>query len=460
MTGNRRDFLKAAATAASVAIPARADSTSPNVIVILADDLGYGDLGCYGSSIDTPNIDRLAADGVRFTNFDSASPVCTPSRAAWLTGRYPTRYGVPRVLNETDTYGIPDSETTMAQMLKGAGYSTMCVGKWHLGSVPQFMPTNKGFDEFFGIPYSIDQGTRPLMHNLDVVEEPATLETLTQRYTATAVDYITRARSNPFFLYMGHSYPHLPLAVSTQFAGRSNEGLYGDVVQEIDWSVGQVLQAVRDNGLDSNTLVVFSSDHGPWFQGSPGRLRGRKGETFEGGVRVPFMARYPGVIPAGQISKAFATSLDLLPTVGRMTGAPLPPNPLDGVDIRGLLTGDQTSVSRDTFLYFNDVYLQAARNGNWKLHVSRFNSPPFSPPPAGGVQNLPLPSPELYDVSRDLDESHDRSIRNPAVVTDLQARIGRALQTFPVEIQNAYTSTQGIPVQGTPAGCFPVRKTG
>jgi arylsulfatase A-like enzyme len=456
MNGNRRAFLKAAATAASIGIPARAGATPPNVIVILADDLGYGDLGCYGASIDTPNIDQMAAEGVRFTGFDSASPVCTPSRAAFLTGRYPTRYGVPRVLNETDTCGIPDSETTMAQMLKGAGYATMCVGKWHLGSVPQYLPTGKGFDEFFGIPYSIDQGTRPLMHNLDIVEEPATLETLTQRYTAAAVDFITRPRGNPFFLYLGHSYPHLPLAVSSRFAGRSNEGLYGDVVQEIDWSVGEVLRAVRDNGLDSNTLVVFSSDHGPWFQGSPGRLRGRKGETFEGGVRVPFIARFPGLIPGGQVSRAFATSLDLMPTVGNLAGAALPPLPMDGVDIRGLLTGDQTSVQRDTFLYFNDVYLQAARNANWKLHVSRWNAPPFAPPPAEGRVNLPLPSPELYDVSRDIDESHDRSSRNPSVVADLQNRIARAMQTFPAEIQDAYARTKGIPVQGTPAGCFPV----
>lgn len=459
MTANRRTFLKAAGTAAGIGFPARGDSSTPNVIIILADDLGYGDLSCYGSSINTPNLDQMANDGVRFTQFDSASPVCTPSRAAWLTGRYPTRYGLPRVIDAGDTSGIPDSETTMAQMVKSAGYATMCVGKWHVGSLPQFMPTNRGFDEFYGIPYSIDQGTRPLMHNLDVIEEPATLETLTQRYTAAAVDFIGRPRRNPFLLYMAHSFPHLPLAVSTQFAGQSNEGLYGDVVQEIDWSVGQVLKAVRDNGLDPNTLVIFSSDHGPWFQGSPGRLRGRKGDTFEGGVRVPFIARYPGVIPAGQVSKAFATSLDILPTVGRLTGSPLPSNPLDGVDIRTLLTGDQQSVNRDTFLYFNDVYLQAARNQNWKLHTTRFNSPAFCPTPAEGRLNLPLPSPELYDISRDADESHDRSTRNPNVVSDLQSRIARALQTFPADIQNAYAQMGTISVQGTPAGCYPTRNT-
>src|SRR4051794_17012044 len=183
MTSDRRTFLKTAA-GVSAALSARAESTRPNIVMILADDLGYGDLSCYGSTISTPNIDQMAAEGVRFTHFNSASPVCSPSRAAWLTGRYPTRMGIPRVLDTMDTYGIPDTETTMAQMLKGSGYATMCVGKWHLGSIPKYLPTNRGFDEFYGIPYSIDQGTRPLMHNLDVIEEPANLETLTQRYTA------------------------------------------------------------------------------------------------------------------------------------------------------------------------------------------------------------------------------------------------------------------------------------
>ena len=457
MKSDRRTFLKTAG-ATSFALGARADSSQPNIILILADDLGYGDLSCYGSGIATPNIDQMAAEGTRFTQFNSASPVCSPSRAAWLTGRYPTRVGVPRVLDPSDNYGLPDSETTIAKMVKDAGYATMMVGKWHLGSKPKYMPTNRGFDEFYGIPYSIDQGTRPLMHNLDVIEEPATLETLTQRYTAAAVDFIGRPRKNPFFLHLGYSFPHLPLACSQQFAAQSNEGIYGDAVQEIDWSVGQVLQAVKAGGLDYNTLVVFSSDHGPWFQGSPGRLRGRKGETFEGGVRVPFIARYPGLIPPGQVSKAFATSLDMLPTAAAIARAALPPNPLDGLDIRTLLTGDNASLTRDAFLYFNDVYLQAARLGSWKMHVSRYNTPPFYPAPAEGRLNLPLPSPELYDAVRDVDESHDRSSRNPAVITDMRARIDRLMQTFPTDIQDAWARTMATTVAGTPAGCSPAEQ--
>jgi arylsulfatase A len=459
MSSDRRTFLKTAA-GASLAVSARATSGPPNIIVILADDLGYGDLSCYGSGIATPNIDQMASEGVRFTHFNSTSPVCTPARAAWLTGRYPTRMGLPRVLDTIDTYGIPDTETTLPQMLKGAGYATSCIGKWHLGSTPAYLPTARGFDEFYGIPYSIDQGTRPLMHNLDVIEEPANLDNLTQRFTAAATDFISRSKGSPFFLYMGHAFPHLPLANSGAFSGRSYQGQYGDAVQEIDWSVGQVLRTLRAGGLESNTLVVFSSDHGPWYQGSPGGLRGRKGETYEGGVRVPFVARYPGFIPANQVCSGFATSLDVLPTVAGLAGTALPPNPLDGIDIRALLTGSEVSLPRETFLYFNDVYLQAARVGSWKMHVGRFNVPPFCPALAEAKQNLPLPAPELYDVVLDIDESHDRSTRNPAVVADMRARIDRLMRTFPADIQDAWARTLALGVDGTPAGCLPSRKNG
>jgi arylsulfatase A-like enzyme len=455
----RRTFLKTAAAAASLSASSRASSRPPNIVVIAADDLGYGDLSCYGSGISTPAIDSLAQQGMQFLQCNSASSVCSPARAGILTGRYPNRYGIPHVLDVTDTYGIPDSETTLAQMLKPSGYATMAVGKWHLGSVQPYLPINKGFDEWYGIPYSIDQGNRPLMHNTDIIEQPADLTTLTQRYTQQAVSFINRAAGSPFFLYLAHSFPHIPLAASTPFLGRSFQGLYGDVVQEIDFSTGQVLQALQAAGIDNNTLVLFTSDHGPWYQGSPGGLRGRKGETFEGGTRVPFLARFPGYIPAGQVSRSLVSTLDILPTVAALTGAALPPLPPDGVDLNPLLTGRSATVPRDAFLYFNDVYLQAARMENWKLHVTRFNMPAFSQAPSCGRLSLPLPCPELYDVLMDPDEGHDRADRNPATVNQIRARMDALIQTFPPNIQNAWQNTLAQQVQGTPSGCYPIPQT-
>jgi arylsulfatase A len=453
----RRTFLKSAATTAAACLSARATpSRPPNIIVIACDDLGYGDLSCYGSGIATPHIDRTAREGIQFTDCNSASSVCTPARAGILTGRYPTRFGMPRVLDVHENNGIPDTETTLAQMLKPAGYSTMCVGKWHVGSVPRYFPTNKGFDEWYGIPYSIDQGNRPLMHNFDVIEEPANLDNLTRRYTEWAVDYIGRSAKSPFLLYLAHSFPHLPLAASQPFLGKSYQGLYGDTVQEIDWSTGQILQALQSAGIDSDTLVMFTSDHGPWFQGSPGGLRGRKGDTFEGGFRVPFVARYPGFIPGGQVCRSLVSTLDILPTVGRLAGAALPANPLDGIDLSAVLSGQQSEIQRDAFLYFNDVYLQAARLGNWKLHVTRFNMPAFTTPPACGRLNLPLPAPEMYEMAVDPDESRDRAERNPGTVAQIRSRMDQLIQSFPADIQNAWSSTFGQKVQGTPPGCYPV----
>ncbi len=235
---DRRAFLKKAAAAftlSSVAVPAAtplSPSSPPNIILICADDLGYGDLSCYGSDIATPNLDRMAQEGMRFTHFCSASSVCSPARASLMTGRYPTRVGIPEVLDPDDTFGLPDSETTMAQMLKAAGYATLCVGKWHLGCPPQYLPTNRGFDEFYGIPYSIDMMPRPLMHNLDVIEQPANLTTLTQRYTQKSLDFIASSKK-PFFLYLAHSFPHIPLTASKAFNGTTDQGVYGDVIREM-----------------------------------------------------------------------------------------------------------------------------------------------------------------------------------------------------------------------------------
>ena len=294
----RRRFLQLSAGAAAAGLAA-APPRPPNIVMIYVDDLGYGDLGCYGSNIRTPNLDRMAAEGVRFTQFYSANPVCSPARAALLTGRYPTRTGVPNVIMAPDKTGLSPSETTLAALLKPQGYKTMCIGKWHLGHQPQYLPTNRGFDEYYGIPYSNDMTPRPLMHNTEVLEEPAVLETLTPRYTQQALQFVERSKDSPFFLYMPHTFPHIPLAASPRFRGKSPLGLYGDVVEELDWSVGEVLAKLKQTGLDNQTLVMFSSDNGPWYQGSPGQLRGRKGSTYEGGVREPFLARFPGRIPRG-----------------------------------------------------------------------------------------------------------------------------------------------------------------
>src|SRR5215471_17515780 len=334
MSIHRRDFMRITAAGFLSAKARRAaPQRRPNIVIIYADDMGYGDLSCYGSSISTPNIDQLANDGMRFTHFYSAAPICSPSRAALMTGRYPARVGVPAGLQPEDTYGLPTTEMTMGELLKRHGYRTACIGKWHLGDVPQLLPSNRGFDEYYGIPYSNDQVPSILLQNAQVVEQPVELETLTQRYTERAIEFMRRSGNAPFFLYLAHTFPHIPLAASPQFLGKSGLGLYGDVVQEIDWSTGELLRFLRDHDLDERTLLLFSSDNGPWFQGSSGRLRGRKGETWDGGMRMPLLARFSGKIPAGRVTRAMATTMDLLPTIAAVTGSPLPGRPLDGVNI-------------------------------------------------------------------------------------------------------------------------------
>ena len=455
---DRRCFLKTlTAGALTSAAPAilRGTPQPPNIVFILADDLGYGDLSCYGSRIATPNLDQMAKDGAMFRHFSVASPVCSPSRAGILTGRYPVRVGVPGVFTPQDTTGMNLGETTIAQMLKPAGYKTSCVGKWHLGSLPKYLPTNRGFDEYFGMPCSNDQDPTLLLNNCDIVEQKANLVTLTQRYTDRAVDFIQRSKNSPFFLYMGHWAPHPPLVASKAFRCKSHLGLYGDVVQEMDASVGRVLQALKDNGVDGNTLVMFTSDNGPWFQGSAGNLRGRKGDTWEGGMREPFIARMPGVIPAGQDLDAFASALDILPTVASLAGVATPPN-LDGVDISTMLTGAVPQVDRPPFLYLDSWNLQCVRVGQWKLHLSRYNCPAWSPTPAGGRFNLRLVNPELYDVFDDPSEGEDCAGDNPDLVAQMQQQVADMLPSFPAEVQNAWADTQSRPVYPNASGALPV----
>ncbi len=450
----RRSFL--AATAGTLASHAAAVEKPVNVVLIYADDLGYGDLGCYGGPIRTPHIDSLARDGVRLTNYYSASPVCSPSRASLLTGRYPTRVGVPRVFFPQDQGGLSKDEQTFADLLKARGYKTKCVGKWHLGSAAEYLPTKRGFDSYFGIPYSNDMKPRVLLKNDDVVQQTADLETLTARYTEEAVSFIdAAAKSGPFFLYFPHTYPHIPLGASKRFRGKSPLGIYGDVVEELDWSVGEVLAALKRNGAEGNTLVIFSSDNGPWYQGSPGRFRGRKGATLEGGVREPFLARLPGRIPKGRVVHGIASALDVVPTLTKLAGAALPVKPVDGIDIWPMLAGNVESIDREALLYFDNVHLQCARWKQWKLHVARYNSQVYSPSPQGGRVNLPLNPPELYNLQLDPDESYDVAAENPEIVKQLRARIDKLIATFPQEIQTAWTDTIAKGTSETPAGQFP-----
>jgi arylsulfatase len=451
---SRRTFL--AATAAAASLPALPPDKKPNIVFILCDDLGYGDLECYGSTIRTPNLNRLAQEGIRFTNFDSADPVCSPSRAALLTGRYPTRVGVPRVFFPQDTNGLELGETTLANVAKAQGYKTACFGKWHLGRPEPYLPTNRGFDQYFGIPYSNDMNPRVLLDGTKVVEETANLDTLTQRYTEHATKFIRDSAGSPFFLYFPHTFPHIPLGVSDRFRGKSSQGLYGDVVEEIDWSVGEVLAELKRQGLERDTLVMFSSDNGPWYQGSPGKLRGRKTTTYEGGVREPFVARWPGHIPAGKTSDAVASMLDIFPTVTRQIGGTLPDKPLDGIDIWPILSGEKKAIERDALLYFDNWDLQCARWKQWKLHVARHNSSTYSGTPVGGRHNYILPHPELYNLQDDPEESYDVAPSHPEIVAQIQGRIESLLAGFPEPVKQAYAESKARKVNPeTPVGARP-----
>ncbi|HPO12574.1 MAG TPA: sulfatase [Candidatus Hydrogenedentes bacterium] len=399
----------------------------PNFVVIYCDDLGYGDLGCYGAEkIKTPRLDAMAGEGARFTDFYSCAAVCTPSRAGLLTARYPIRSGLNKVLFPGSTGGIEDSEITIAQALKALGYATGCIGKWHLGHLPPFLPTRHGFDYYFGLPYSNDMEVKarkdpplPLMRNEEIVEQPANQDLLTKRYTEEAVRFIREHKDQPFFLYIPHSMPHVPLHVSDSFRGKSGGGLYGDVIEEIDWSVGQVLDAVKDCGIEENTLVIFSSDNGPWLAkgehgGNAGPLRMGKGTTFEGGVREPGIFRWPGHIAAGRVEHAPAITLDLLPTfVALAGGTPPSDRSIDGQNIAPLLLGTGQPSSRDFFFYLLED-LQAMRSGPWKLKR------PFK----GSVYGKPEEHPVLlFNLENDPGEKNNVAEQHPDIVKQLEERM-------------------------------------
>jgi arylsulfatase A-like enzyme len=344
------------------------------------------------------------------------------------------------VLFPADRTGLPASETTIARALKNRNYATACIGKWHLGSVAPHRAIDHGFDYYFGIPYSNDMIPTPLMRNGDVIEEPVNQVTLTRRYTEEAIAFIERQKGKPFFLYLAHNMPHIPLHSSDRFRGKSAGGPYADAVEELDWSVGEVLKAVRRVGLDRDTIVFFSSDNGPWYQGSAGPLRGRKGSTYDGGVRVPGIVRWPGHIRPGSVSNEPAATIDFFPTALELAGArdsaTSPKEPLDGRNILSLLLGKATRGIDDIYIFFDGPYLQAARAGRWKIHLARWNIPRYTAA-SGQQKNLRLRTPELFDMSIDVGESYDVAIQQPAVVTALRARVIAALRTFPKEIQQA-----------------------
>ena len=423
-----------------LAVPA---AQPPNIIIIMADDMGYGDLGCYGHpSIRTPNLDRMAAEGLRFTDFYSGAPLCTPSRAALLTGRLPIRSGMAggpgrHVLYPKNPGGLPSDEITIAKALKTKGYATCAIGKWHLGDLPDYLPTKHGFDSFYGLPYSNDsdwvsQQLRktesmtqnpdfhsfnvPLMRNMEIIERPVDQTTLTKRYTEEAIRFLDRNRKKPFFLYFAHTFPHVPLFASPHFKGKSRRGRYGDAVEELDWSVGEVLKWLRKAKLEKNTLVFFTSDNGPWLQkkwngGSAGLLRDGKAGTWEGGYRVPAVARWPGRVPVG-VTREIASSLDLFSTCMGLAGVKMPSDrPMDSVDMAPILFKNGKSSRLVEYYYYGDQ-LYAVRKGPFKAHFATHDAYSKDEP----VKHDP---PLLINLPGDPSEQFDVAAEHPEVVAEL-----------------------------------------
>jgi arylsulfatase len=443
----------------------------PNFVIIFTDDQGYGDVGCYGAEgFKTPNLDSMASEGIIFTDF-YAAPACTPSRAALLTGCYAQRVGLPMVVRppgppmvgEEWKLGLNPEEETIAELLKQEGYSTGIIGKWHLGHHAEFLPTNQGFDYYFGIPYSNDMNPQnrekypplPILESwmtdsmfiLDTFELNPEMSKLTTLYTERAINFIEDNRNQPFFLYLAHTMPHIPIGVSEKFKEKSEQGLYGDVMMEIDWSVGQVLTKLKKLNLEKKTLVIFTSDNGPWLVfgnhgGSTGPLRGSKGTTFEGGVRVPCIMKWPGRIPAGKVCNQMATTMDFLPTFVKLAGANLPEKTIDGKDIWPLISAKPGSKSPyDAFFYYSVWGLEAVRSGKWKLHVPHDYRYPEEIGRGGkmGKYTHKHINTSLYNLENDIGEQNDVSKENPEVVDSLL----KLIEEMRRNLGDSYTNMEG-----------------
>ncbi len=402
----------------------------PNFVIIMADDLGYGDVGAFGATlIKTPNLDRMALEGVMLDNFYSSANVCTAARGGLMTGRYPIRLAlVNDVARPENEIHIAPEEITIAEALQAQGYATALFGKWHLGSRLEWSPLQNGFEDYFGLLHSNDMAPLELYRGDQVIEDPVDQSTLTERYTAEAVRFIEENRERPFLLYMPHTFPHVPLHVSNRFSGQSEAGLYGDTVETIDWSVGEVLAALKANGLDENTLVVFTSDNGPWFEGSSGPFRDRKGSSWEGGLRVPFIARWPGELPAGQLSSEPAMNIDLFPTIVRLAGGELPTDrAIDGKDIMPLLRDSAESPHEALYLFDADR-ITAVRAGQWKLVVeARYRAAVAS---FDNPASYYSPHALLFDLEKDPTETYSYTREMPEVAARLHQMLVDARKDF------------------------------
>lgn len=449
-------------TASGVSIAA--DPRPPNVVIVFADDLGYADLGCFGGKhVKTPNLDRMAAEGRRFTDFYVAQAVCSASRAALLTGCYSHRVGIQGALGPASNHGINAEETTLAEVFKSRGYATAIYGKWHLGHHPEFLPMQHGFDDYFGLPYSNDmwpQHPTAKFPDLPLIDKNATVELnpdqtqLTTWYTERAVKFIENHRAEPFFVYVPHAMPHVPLFVSDKYAGKTGLGLFGDVIAEVDWSVGQILETLKRLNLDEQTLVIFTSDNGPWLSygnhaGSALPLREGKGTAWDGGVREPTVMRWPGRIAAGTECSEPCMTIDLLPTLAQLIGAPLPERKIDGLDIGPLVFGaDGAKSPHDALLFYWGAELQAIRSGDWKLHFPHSYRKVVTP----GQDGQPGPYKQaqtglaLYNLRTDIGEAHDVQGDHPEVVNRLKtlADVARA------DLGDTLTKTRGAGLR--PAG--------